>query len=113
MLARPYRLATARDISRVFKRGAYGSSALVLIKAAPNSRPLNRVAIVVSKKVSKKAVVRNRNRRRASGVVEQLWATLKTGYDIVITIRQDMSEVDTTEVERHIVQTLQKAGIIT
>jgi ribonuclease P protein component len=112
MLASNYRLKKPRDITRVFKRGRYGGSGAIQVKTAPNSIEHSRLVIVVSKKVSKKAVVRNRLRRRVSGVVEQLWATVIPGYDIVITVREDVSALDTKSLADEVATALSRARLL-
>lgn len=91
MLSSANRLRKAYEINRVYKRGVYGAGEGYLsIKAAPSGRGVSRAVIVVAKKVDKRAVVRNRLRRRVSGVLEQLWGTLPAGYDIVINVHRDL-----------------------
>ncbi len=68
--------------------------------------------MVVSKKVSKRAVVRNRNRRRVSGVLESGWQTLGSGYDIVITVRGDLADLTASQVEQTVTRALQQAGLL-
>jgi ribonuclease P protein component len=113
MLARSNRLAKPRDIARVFKTGRFGGGELLTVKVAPNHLPHSRLTIVVSKKVSKKATTRNHNRRRISGAVEQLWKTVATGYDIVISVRQDLADAPANTVATELRQGLERAGALT
>lgn len=112
MLARSYRLRSPRDISRVFRRGHYAVSGPFLIKSAPNNLPLSRLVVVVSKKVSKKAVVRNKIRRQVSGYLEQNWKTVLPGYDIVITVREDVSKQETAKQHRDLAELLRRNHLI-
>ena len=113
MLARQFRLRKAADITRVYKRGSYGGSGGVLsVKATPSGRPHPRVVIVVGKKVSKRAVVRNRLRRRISGDLERSWATLRGGYDIVVSVHRDVSELPAAALSDHLSQALTRAGVL-
>ncbi len=95
MLAQKYRLRKSKDIARVYQRGRYSSGRDFTIKAINNGFSDTRLAIVVSRKVSKSAVVRNRIRRRVSGQIEEAWKTVRPGYDIVITVREDISALET------------------
>lgn len=112
MLARQNRLKRARDISRVFRSGRFGQSELILVKAAVNHLPDSRVVVVVSKKVDKRAVVRNRNRRRVIGELESRWQTVRPGYDIVITVRADLGKVTAADLKKQLGQALIKAHVI-
>jgi ribonuclease P protein component len=113
MLARELRLRQATDIARVYKKGSYGGvSGVLSVKSLASGRPQSRVVIVISKKISKRAVVRNRLRRRISGELERRWETLKTGYDIVVTVHSDLSDLPSEALNRHITAGLQKAGVL-
>ncbi|HEY2004276.1 MAG TPA: ribonuclease P protein component [Candidatus Saccharimonadia bacterium] len=112
MLARENRLRKAADITHVYKLGSYGASGGVLsVKAAHSGRSRSRAVVVVGKKVSKRAVVRNRLRRRFIGDLERSWATLKTGYDIVISVHRDVSEMPAGELSDHLSRALTRAGV--
>ena len=113
MLAKANRLRNSRDIARVYKRGTYGASGGVLsVKAALSGRSHVRLVVVVPKKVDKRAVIRNRIRRRLLGAVGQNLATLGPGYDIVISVHRDVSELTTQVLSSHLTAALQKAGVI-
>lgn len=114
MLARPNRLRQASDITRAYKKGVYGGVGGVLsAKAVASGRPVTRVVVVVSKKIDKRAVVRNRIRRRLLGLLEESWATVRTGYDIVISVHSDVSGLPADTLRQHLNRTLSKAGVIT
>jgi ribonuclease P protein component len=92
MLPAPNRLRKLWEINRVYKRGVYGGAGGDLsVRVATNGRSESRVVVVVSKKVSKKAVVRNTIRRRLIGAIREMWATLPGGYDIVVNVHADIS----------------------
>ncbi len=113
MLARDNRLRKAHEIARVYKRGVYGGAGgVVSVKAAPSGRAQTRVVIVVAKKVSKRAVVRNLIRRRVSGDIEKRWATLRAGYDIVISAHSDISDLSPGLLGAHLTKALTAAGVI-
>jgi len=114
MLARQFRLRQARDITRVYKTGAYGAASGVLsVKAAPSGRAHTRAVVVVGKKVHKRAVVRNTLRRRLIEALRRDWATLRSGYDIVITVHSDVSELPSSQLTGHLQHALTRAGVIT
>ena len=113
MLAREFRLRSAADIARVYKRGVYGGSGGALsVKAVKSGRALNRAVIVVGKKVSKKAVVRNRIRRRLVELVGPLVTTAAPGWDIVLSVHSDISALPVAELRNHVAQALGRAGVI-
>jgi ribonuclease P protein component len=111
MLAKPLRLRRAGDITRAYKKGAYGSSSGILsVKAVSSGRSTARVVVVVGKKVNKRAVVRNRIRRRLVGDLETHWQTLRPGYDIVISVHSDVSAMTPAKLHEHLHSALARAG---
>jgi ribonuclease P protein component len=112
MLARAQRLRTSSDINRVYARGKYGSAQNLHIKLLKTGLPTSRVTIVVSKKVAKRAVIRNRIRRRVSALFEEVWQTLTGTYDIVVVIREDVSELPKADLLKQIRSSLVKVGAV-
>lgn len=110
MIARTKRLRLGRDIDRVLGRGRFGASGDIWTKALGVPGGESRVAIIVSKKVSKKAVVRNRIRRQMFAVVQSSWATLRPGCDIVVAARADVSGQAPKQLAADIDRALVKAG---
>jgi ribonuclease P protein component len=52
-------------------------------------RTTSRLAVVVAKKVTKRAPARNRMRRRLYEAFRLQWAMIKPGYDLVLTVFDD------------------------
>ncbi len=63
MLSKPHRLAKTRDVKMAFARGRGFFNPLYTVKFLRNPLSQSRFTVVVSTKVSKKAVVRNRIKR--------------------------------------------------
>jgi ribonuclease P protein component len=97
MFNRPARLRKERDIMRVYQKGRGAVNDQLGIKAVTNPQGQTRIAIVVSKKVDKRAVVRNKNRRRIAGILRGQGETYLAGCDIVVTVRQDLSGLSHAE----------------
>jgi ribonuclease P protein component len=77
-------------------------------------RDTYRVAVVVSKKVNKSAVVRNRIRRRLYEVVRSVAPRINGSYDLVFIVYSDqLAEMPAPEVRRAIVEKLERAGVLT
>lgn len=114
MLAPANRLRKAHEISRVYKRGVYGAAAgLLSVKSLSSGRGETRLVVVVGKKISKRAVVRNRIRRRILGDLQRRWATLRPGYDIVISVHNDVSELPADKLTQALTQALERTRVIT
>lgn len=86
MLSRTHRFHGYGSLRYVYRNGKVVRGPYCLLKYAPNSRRSQyRVAVVVSKKVHKSAVVRNRIRRRIYEVVRTSLAPAQP-YDLVFTV---------------------------
>lgn len=87
MLPRDLRLRRAADVDRVFRRGASVSVGMLLAKSLPNQQETPRVAVLVGKKLAKKAVHRNRIKRRLRELVRLHFAAVPAGVDLLIIAR--------------------------
>lgn len=71
-----------------------------------------RLAVVVSKKVSKSAVVRNRIRRRIYEVVRSLEEAIKVPKDMVLTVHESEFEtMESAKLKATVSSLFKKAGI--
>jgi len=111
MLASANRLRSARDITRVYRQGRYGGGGVLSLKARRSGLPTTRIVVVVGRKTDKRAVVRNRLRRRVIGTLERLWDRVPPGYDIVVTVHEDPGEVATAELDKLVTGALERAGV--
>jgi ribonuclease P protein component len=90
MISRTNRFHGYNSLRYVYRHGSVSRGALFAVKAAENSRRKNyRVAVVVSRKVNKSAVARNRIRRRLYEISRELGQNISQPYDIVITVFHD------------------------
>lgn len=87
MLAARYRFHGHGSLRYVYKNGDAFRSRIMTVKAIQNTRRKNpRFAIVVSKKVLKSAVGRNRIRRRLYELIRNEQPYIKKDYDVVVII---------------------------
>lgn len=87
MIAKLYRFHGYNALKFVYSKGKTARSRGVSLRFSPNSRRTeSRLAVVVSKKVAKKAPVRNRIRRRLYETTRLRWAMIEPGYDLVLTV---------------------------
>lgn len=89
MLKRNFRLRHRRDIGAVYRRGGAVQTPLLTLRAQSNRLDHARAAVVVSNKVAKSAVKRNRMRRRLYGLLEEIWTGLAAA-DILIIVKRDL-----------------------
>lgn len=91
MISRTYRFRGHKSLDYTYKKGRTAKAGPLGMKYTPGNRGDYRLAVVVSKKVSKSAVKRNRIRRR---IFEQFRLIRKEygepiRYDVIITAFKD------------------------
>ena len=98
----------------VYQNGQATRSRLIIMKTIPNQhRKHPRVAVVVSKKVLKSAVGRNRIRRRVYEYIRTQIPQFTEVYDIVMIVTSgELKTIEYDEIISQISQMLKQAGII-
>ena len=99
MLKRKYRLQKQKDINAVHKQGKSFFTKHLIIKVLPNELEYSRFTVVVSTKVNKSAVKRNRLRRVIFGYLEK--ASITPGYDCIIIASKNCFEDDKKTLKRN------------
>jgi ribonuclease P protein component len=112
MLKSANRLKKKKDFERVSKQGKTISQAFLVLKFFKNNQELSRVGIVVSKKVSNKAVVRNKIKRQLRAIMKDLIGQIKPGYDLVFFTRPSASQKDFESIAQVVNNLVKKANLI-
>lgn len=115
MIARTHRFHGHSSLNYVYRTGKSVRSEFITLKYAHSRREDYRLAVVVSRKVSKSAVVRNRIRRRIYEVVrvEKKSAGSLWPYDMVLTVFDErFATMPAEEVRGTVLGLLQKAKIL-
>ncbi len=115
MINRVHRFHGHNSLRYVYQRGEVVRGQLMATKSIQNDRQTTyRLAVVVSKKVSKSAVKRNRIRRRIYEQVRLLESQITQPYDIVITVYgEQLAELPIQELAEQIHHQLKQSGILT
>lgn len=113
MISSTHRFHGRASIQRLYKNGKMVRSANLGLRYAPNPRGTYRAAVVVSRKVSKSAVVRNRIRRRLYEHVRTLFGTAPPDFDLIVTVfSEDLAALPAPAVRREIEGLLRKAKLL-
>ena len=112
MLSAPQRLRRKKDFQQVYKSGKTLNTAFFRVKTVVNRQELTRFGVVVSNKVIKKAVDRNRKKRQIRAVLRNITPTIISGYDIVLIAQQQMSHATFQQLENDIITGFQKIHFI-
>ncbi|NJL83787.1 MAG: ribonuclease P protein component [Chloroflexaceae bacterium] len=112
-LPQAHRLRDWRAFQAVHQQGSRDRSLHLLLRAlaiADKTQPV-RVGVSVSRKVSKKAVVRNRLKRQILAGLQALLPRLARGWQLVIVVRPAASECEYKDFLRELEQLLSQAGL--
>jgi len=109
MLPKINRLKKKKDIERVFKSGKGFKEDFLILKIVKSGLKNSRFAFIVSRKVSKKATLRNKIRRRLSRLTGLKIKRIKKGMDLILMAVPGLEEKDFWEIEEIINKLLQKA----
>lgn len=114
MISRAHRFHGHGSLRYVYQHGQTVRGPLTALKFVENSRRTQyRVAAVVSKKVSKSAVKRNRIRRRLYEAVRGHEPQISKPYDMVITVfHEQLAALPADELMRLVRAQLRQAKII-
>jgi ribonuclease P protein component len=105
MVERDLRLRSEYDVRQARSRGkAHADGPLVLrILRNDTDPPKNRYAFVAGKRVGN-AVARNRSKRLCREVIRHLHDRITPGYDVVLIVRGDRSELPSYAVAREVIE---------
>lgn len=114
MISRKNRFKGYGSLKYVYRNGQTVRGPLCAIKFVTNAKRTEyRLAVVVSKKVHKSAVVRNRIRRRLYEAVRLQADNIKEPYDVVLTVfSEQIATISTEELARLVKAQLKQAHII-
>lgn len=113
MLAKKNRLIKKRDFGNVFKNGQGFKEDFLILKFLKNKSDQIRFGFIVSQKISKKATLRNKIKRRISELVRQRLTKLKRGIDAILIAAPGIEKKDFWEIEESLNKLFKKSGIQT
>lgn len=101
MLNKKYRFHSRGGVRFVYQKGKTIRSSKASLTVLPNDRGFTRFAVVVSKKVNKSAVGRNRIRRRIYEAVRKNFEDIPLRKDYIITIfSKEFLDMPFSEIEK-------------
>jgi ribonuclease P protein component len=102
MFASKNRLRRKNDIDNVFKKGKAITGGLFFLRFVKNNLNINRFAFIVSCKISKKSVLRNKIKRRLREATKQAEKETQQGFDFLITAKPTIIDRDFKEIKKDI-----------
>lgn len=112
MIGRTHRFHGYGSLRGVYQRGKTARTPLINLRyAVRDPKKPYRVAVVVSRKVHKSAVTRNRIRRRVYEAVRTNEVEIRPGTDLVFTVFSDkLADMETSQLRGAITELLEKAA---
>jgi len=111
MLPKINRIKKKKDFEVIFKKGKIFRSNLFVFRFLNNNLDQNRFGFIVSQKVSKKATIRNKVRRRLADVIRTEKEKFKPGIDLAIIALSGIEKKEYSEIKENLNNSLIKAKI--
>ncbi|MBT3412618.1 MAG: ribonuclease P protein component [Candidatus Jacksonbacteria bacterium] len=110
MLKKQHRLHKEEDIKRVLRKGRSFKTPLFVVYSALNTEAESRATVIVSNKISKKAVVRNKIKRRLRDVLKENKSQFKKNIDVVVVAKNTVVEAEYKDIKQTLSFALKKLG---
>jgi len=111
MLSKKHRIQKKKDIERIFKEGKSFREGFLVLKTAKNNLNIARFGFIVSQKISKKANVRNKIKRRLRETVRLKMKLLGSGTDNLFITLPGIEKKEFKNIEETIEKLFKKAKI--
>ncbi|MFQ6049451.1 MAG: ribonuclease P protein component [Candidatus Paceibacterales bacterium] len=112
MLPVKNRLNKKKDFENIFRKGKSFRGDFLVLKIAKNNLNQVRFGFIVSQKVSKKATIRNKVKRRLRELVRSKIKTLKKGIDAILITVPGIETKEFREIEEIMDKLFKKAGVV-
>ncbi|OGZ63022.1 MAG: ribonuclease P protein component [Candidatus Staskawiczbacteria bacterium RIFCSPLOWO2_01_FULL_37_25b] len=112
MLSEIQKINKKKDFDEIFKKGKIFKGGFLILKIIKNNSGKSRFAFIVSQKVSKKAVIRNKIRRRLAQIIRLNLQNIKVGADIVLIALPGIEKENFLNIQKILNNLLAKAKII-
>ena len=112
MLKRINRLTKKKDFDNVFKNGVGSYNKTLGVKAVNNNLEIDRFGIIVSTKVSKLAVMRNKIKRQIREIIKNEIKLDGNTKDFIIIALPPIKDEDFTTIKKVLTQSIKKIANI-
>ena len=108
MLAQKFRLTKPGDFKLIFQQGQKIFTPLFVIRYQPSRLANSRFTVIVSNKISKQAVARNKIKRRLREIIRLNISQFKQNYDLIITVLAPAVQATYVDLEKAYLSALKK-----
>ena len=112
MFKKENRLTKTKEFDNVWKNGRSSFNKILGTKIIKNNLDINRFGVLVNAKVSKKAVLRNKIKRRIREAVKERFDRLEKGFDITIIALKESKEKKFNEISVSVERNLKRLKIL-
>lgn len=112
MLAKEFRIKFKKDFDNILKSRNKFFSNNFSLRFSQNNQDVSKFSIVVSAKISKKAVIRNQLRRRIFEILRLEMSNIKPGYSVMIFPKLGALLLDYQTLEQEIFYLLNKSRLL-
>lgn len=99
MLSRENRLKKREDFNNISKKGNIIAGKLIFLKFLKNKLDFSRFGLIVSLKISKKAVIRNKIKRQLRSIIKENFSNIKSGLDIIVITKPEIVNKNYQEIK--------------
>ncbi|MCR4430274.1 MAG: ribonuclease P protein component [Tepidanaerobacteraceae bacterium] len=110
MLERRSRLTKNFEFKNVYRAGRRFSCPYFNIYIKKNNLEATRLGVSISRKIGK-SVVRNRIKRRIKEAFRRNMNSIKKGFDIVISVKKEMIQLDYESIKREMKNILKRGSV--
>jgi ribonuclease P protein component len=112
MVVKRERIKKSIDFERIFQTGKTTTGRFVFLKTKKTKNKNCRWCFVIGSKVSKKAIERNKVKRRVREIMADIYSDLLPGYDIVIVAKKEILGRKYTEIKDETIKILKEAKLL-
>jgi ribonuclease P protein component len=112
VLPKKNRLKHKKDFKKVYRLGKSERDKFLVLRTLENNLDSSRFGIIISKKVAKKATVRNLIRRKIREAIRSFLPEVKPGFDIVVFTLQGIENLDFWQIKESLEKVFKKAKLI-
>ena len=113
MLPKTYRLPLKTELNRLKKDGQILQGKFFGLLLSPDNlnNEISRFAVIVSNKIDKRAVKRNKIRRLINEALKSLWPKIKIGVEGVFLVKKTATKATFEEIKNEIEKLFKKAKL--
>lgn len=111
-LPRINRLKKKKTFDEVFKEGRGFKEEFLFLKLKKNNLKMTRFGFIVGRRISKKAVIRNKIKRKLRELVRLKLKEIKKGFDVILIAIPGIEAKNFWEIEKTLAKLFKKAKLI-